>query len=151
MRTLSLFLIVTSGGFLLAGDKPDYSGTWRTEGSSTSDAAIQIQLKDKEIHLRDPGNAEEIVCNTVGKECQIKLEGKPAKVSYYYNGPMLVEWRLEGKDGKHVTKIRRKLSEDGRKMTVEIMPINPQGSTREVTYIRIDDPPAADQSPTAKR
>ncbi|MCC6590718.1 MAG: hypothetical protein IT168_28765 [Bryobacterales bacterium] len=151
MQTLMLFLVVTSGGFLVAGDKPDYSGTWRTEGSSASDAAIQIRLKDKEIRLRDAGATEEIVCNTVGKECQIKLDGKPAKVSYYYNGPMLVEWRLEGKDGKHVTKIRRKLSEDRRKMTVEIMPIEPQGSTREVTYIRIDDDRAASQSETAKR
>lgn len=31
------------------------------------------------------------MCNTMGKECEATLDGERVKVSYYYNGPMLVE------------------------------------------------------------
>ena len=34
---------------------------------------------------------------------------------------------LQGKDNEHVIKTRRTLSGDGKKMTVEVMPITPPG------------------------
>jgi hypothetical protein len=44
-------------------------------------------------------------------------------VSYWFNGTTLVEMMLQGKDNEHVIKTRRTLSGDGKRMTVEVMPI----------------------------
>ena len=120
---------------LAAADKPNLSGTWRLEqGSQVVDGilpAITIVQKESELHVSDasakPDSGSVIKCNTVGKQCEAKLGGDPIKVSYWFNGPVLVEMLSFGKDGDRVVKTRRSLSEDGKKMTVEMIQIVPAG------------------------
>ena len=67
----------------------------------------------------------EVACNTMGKECNGTVGGDAVTVSYWYNGPALVEMAIEGKNRDRVTETRRRLSDDGQKMIVEIIPMSP--------------------------
>jgi hypothetical protein len=133
---LSVLLgIAVVAGTLPAQERPNFSGKWKAEANAGE--SVEILQDEDSIRLAVAGQPE-IACNTMGKDCDVKLGGKPAKVSFYFNGPMLVEFRTEG---ERVTKIRRKLSEDGTRLTMEIMPLSPSGKTREVIWIR--EPEAA--------
>ena len=129
---VALFLLA---GLAIAADKPDLSGTWRLEGESHLVEgvlpAITIVQKESELHVADASaktnNKNAIDCNTVGKQCEAKLDGEPVKVSYWFNGPVLVEMLSFGKDGDRVIKTKRSLSDDGQKMTVEVIQIVPTG------------------------
>jgi hypothetical protein len=124
----------------LAAERPDLSGKWQLEGSK--EVVWSIEQQGDNIHIAQiapTGAAKtEIDCNTFGKECQSTFEGDRAKVTYYYNGPALVEMRIEG---DRVTKTLRKLTEDGGKMTVEIQHIVPSKTAEKLTYIRQQDQP----------
>jgi hypothetical protein len=121
-----------------SAEKLDISGTWRL-GSSASDSAkvIVIQQGVDEINIREVDTSgkvqTDVKCSTRGVECPIKINGDAAKVTYYFNGPTLVElvWR-----GKNVTKTRRSLSPDGEKMIVEVMAMNPPGDPEKFEYIK---------------
>jgi hypothetical protein len=118
------------------GEKPDFSGTWRLESGTPQDETVRIEQKEQEILVKAEAEQTAIKCNTMGQECDATVAGKAAKVTYYYNGPMLVEMRLEGRDSKRVVKIRRKLSDDGRKMTVEVMHISPPGDPEQMVFVK---------------
>lgn len=79
-------------------------------------------------------------CTTMGKECSGTSDGETAKVSYWFNGTALVEMLIEGKDGDKVTKTRRTLSEDGKKMTVEVQHISPAKESDKIV-LTLSSPP----------
>jgi hypothetical protein len=72
----------------------------------------------------------DISCNTEGQECKVKESGEPAKVSFWYNGPMLV--MMEQRHGNDfVTKKRFKTSDDGKTLSMEVVYIAPPGHKAE--------------------
>jgi hypothetical protein len=139
-----------------ASDKPNFSGTWRIDGDTQLAEgilpAITIVQNESELRISDAtvkAAADNVItCNTVGKQCEARLSGQPVKVSYWYNGPTLVEMLYEGKDNDRVVKTRRSLSDDGQKMTVEIIKIVPPGKP-SVKMVFVRDQQVASGNTTA--
>jgi hypothetical protein len=136
------------GTFIFAGiiwadpsARPDLNGVWRLEASQSeihsrvpSELTWQIEQTDNGIHLiqrEGDKNASEWRCNTDGKDCKAKDEGRTVVLSFYYNGPVLVELESEGANRDSITKKRISLSKDGNLITVEVVHLVPQGRPPE--------------------
>jgi hypothetical protein len=137
---------------LFAAEKPNFSGVWRMD-SVDDDSAKALKIDQSEQVLRISRDGEQdkptdISCNTVGKDCEATVDGQRVKVSYWYNGPVLVEMVFEGKNNERVIKTRRTLSEDGQTMMVEVIPMVPSGQSPEkLVFVRdqqVAAAPAAD-------
>lgn len=125
-----------------AQDRLDMSGVWRLAPAQSeihshvaSDLTWQIKETSEGIHwIQREGeskNLGEWQCGLDGKECKVKDEGHSALVSFYYNGPVLVELETEGANRDNVTKKRISLSPDGNSLTVEVVHLMPQGRPPE--------------------
>ncbi len=123
-------------------ERPDLNGVWRLEPSKCeihshvpTQLTWQIEQSDGTIHLiqrlGDNKNAGEWRCGTDGKDCKVKDEGRAAVVSYYYNGPVLVELESEGANRDTITKKRISVSKDGSLITVDVIHVLPQGRPAE--------------------
>ena len=153
MRICTVIALLLLACSVEAADKPNLSGTWRLERDSQVIEgvlpAITIVQKESELQVSDASeNASESVvinCNTKGKECEGKLGGHQVKISYWFNGPVLVEMISFGKDNDRVLKTRRSLSDDGQKMTVEIIQIVPPGKSPVKTVFVRDQKVIASQ------
>lgn len=136
----SVFAAVVFVSVCIAADKPDFSGTWRQETPAGEPAPVlEIKQSDTEFRVSTAAgqpNASEVTCNMVGKQCQALIDGEKVAVSYWFNGPTLIEMAIEGKNNDRVTETRRTLSEDGRTMLVEVIPIVPAGDSRKVVFKR---------------
>jgi hypothetical protein len=146
-RTGWLSLSLLSCALLQAAEKPDFTGTWHLDGGG-SESAVTIKQSEGTIQVStgsEKGDATQVTCNTVGRECNAQIAGEAAKVTYYYNGPMLVEMVYAGKNGARVTKTRRTLAAEGDKMTVEVIPMAPAGKSTKFVYVR-DAPVTSPQS-----
>jgi hypothetical protein len=129
---------------LLANDtRAELSGKWRLDTSTSqlhshppSDLlwTIDVDVKDDGIHFAetsaDKSSAWEVTCSTRGADCKVKDAAKPITVSFWYNGPALVEIETDGKN-KAVTKRRMTLSPDGSTLTVEVTHLVPDGRAPE--------------------
>jgi hypothetical protein len=124
------------------GSKPDLSGDWQLQGDSNRKIKLVIAEDSGQEKVRivetsaDADRKTEFDCSVKGKECQGTVEGEPAKITVYYNGPTLVELATRGR-GDKVTKTRRTLSPDGNSLTVEVVDIVPPGKKEKVTYSRV--------------
>lgn len=140
LRNLTIFLAPTL--LLLASsatqDHPDLSGSWKlnTAGSkikdqklSTECAKLTIAQKDESITLSE-SDGKPIVCTTAGKECQTK----GLKVSFWYNGPKLVQMEIKGHAGEQIRKRRLSLSADGKTLEMEVIPISPAGDASLLAF-----------------
>jgi hypothetical protein len=118
---------------LWSQDRPELNGVWRldTAHSTFSETRLKsqtltIKQEDESIKIDDTATEEsgkdrklEYECNTNGKECSLKVNGQPLKVSAYYNGAVLV--LIEQRKGNDLTTRKRmKTSEDGNTLTIEI-------------------------------
>jgi hypothetical protein len=130
----TLLLLASSA----AQDHPDLSGSWKLNvaGSkikdpklSTECAKLTIALKDESITLSE-SDGQQVVCTTAGKEC----ETKGSKVSFWYNGPKLVQMEIKGHAGEHIRKRRLGLSPDGKTLEMEVIPISPGGEASLLAF-----------------
>jgi len=135
-------IVLTGAAWADPPARPDLSGVWRLEPSQSeihsrvpSELTWQIEQTDDAIHLiqreADNKNADEWRCNTDGKDCKVKDEGRKVVISFYYNGPVLVELESEGSNHDNVTKKRISLSKDGNMITVDVIHLMPQGKPPE--------------------
>jgi hypothetical protein len=122
--------------------KPDLSGDWRPEtagDTSTNTARTLIEHTGDEIRIREPDGSDKAVtdvkCGVKGKECAARIDSINAKVVLFFNGETLVQLTTKGED---VVKTHRTISEDGQKMTLEVIPLAPPGKTEKVTFVRSD-------------
>ncbi|MBL8209848.1 MAG: hypothetical protein JNK87_04020 [Bryobacterales bacterium] len=120
---------------LVAADRPDLSGTWRLEGND-AETLIIAQTDDQVAIASKSPAATEVKCGVSGKACDGTIGGEKVSVSYWFNGPMLVEMATGGKRKDRVVKTRRSLSSDGQKMEVEVIPIAPVGKSEKLTYVK---------------
>jgi hypothetical protein len=117
----------------LPDGKPNFSGKWELQtkdGKPATGSAHIIEQNEKEIRIRDAAaeSRYDLKCGTKGTECKARLDGVEAQVTLWYNGPTLVTM---AKHGDTVKEIRRTLSTDGQKLTVEILPVVPTGGSSE--------------------
>jgi hypothetical protein len=122
--------------------RPDLNGNWRLDPSLSdlhshmpAQLTWQIEQNDNSIHLvqraQERKDPDDIRCATDGHDCRVKEEGHAATVSFYYNGPVLVELESEGQNRDTVTKKRMQVSSDGTTLTIEVIHIVPAGKPPE--------------------
>jgi hypothetical protein len=113
--------------FVFAADRPALNGVW--QGSSNSET-VTIHQKDDAVEIVEAGRqTSDLQCKTDGKACKIK----GGEVMFWYNGPMLV---LMETHGTRVVKKRFRPSDDGKNLEIEIIHIEPTGSTEKLTLAR---------------
>lgn len=76
----------------------------------------------------------EFECNTMGKDCEIKVAGRPSKVSMWFNGPKLVEMETRG---ARIVKRRFSIADDGETLDLETIPIVPAGKNEIAHFKRV--------------
>jgi hypothetical protein len=141
--TLACFCL----SFQAAGDSdhPNLTGKWRLDTTKSEIHSVKdiqewdIQQSDDviEIASQAQGRTESIKCATTGKDCNSKEAGESAQISFYYNGPMLIEMDLLGHNKEHVVKKRMKLGADGKTLEVEVMHITPQAPTDKLVFEKL--------------
>jgi hypothetical protein len=145
---VSVLLLATALAAFPSGT-PDFSGMWLlSEPALPDDKKIEwtIEQEGDKIRLvqsRPVADGKtEVTCGTRGKDCEATIDSRKAKVAFWYNGQMLVEMRYEDK-GERVTKTRRKLSADGKTMTVEVIQILPTKDSQRLVFVRSEQQQAA--------
>jgi hypothetical protein len=118
-------------------EKPNLSGSWRLNPAKSSshepkmaDVTWVIDQKDETaIHISQISKQADgkqvktdLDCTIDGKECSTSQK-EPSKISFWYNGPMLVQMEYRGPHREVIVKRRMKLSSDGNLMSVELIPI----------------------------
>ena len=74
-------------------------------------------------------------CNTSGRDCTIKSDGKKATVSVYFNGSLLVMMETRGNE---VLKRRFGVLAASGEMQVETIPLTGSGKAATERYKRLD-------------
>jgi hypothetical protein len=143
------FVIMAVGEQPMIEGKPDLSGAWQIETSTAGDQVPQWsidQTLDK-IHIKESLElgkvTTDVECGTKAVECPGRVDGKDASVVFYFNGPILVQITRKGKE---VTKVRRTLSDDGQKITMEVIPYVPAGDPKTVVLVRAAGQPQQQSS-----
>ena len=132
-----LAALLSVSAVALAEDFADTSklaGTWDQDGKT----GWKLVATNDGVHFtytRAGQTVADFECNTSGKDCPIKLDGKKATVSVYFNGPMLVMMQTRGND---VVKWRFGALASGNEMQVEMMPITGGGKSETLHYKRVD-------------
>ena len=125
-----------------AGDgtsRPKINGEWQMEAGAGKESPESWILEDKEnaIHITQFRNGQKLAefdCNTLGRECDVQDSGRQAKVSFWFNGPKLVQ--LETRDSK-VVKRRFSVGDQGDAMEVEVIPVVPEGKPEVLHFKRV--------------
>jgi hypothetical protein len=138
---LTVILLLSWGADALADDQSDRQkliGSWELQGGtgnsptsawtfSTARNAIRV------TQLDNSNKAADFACATDGTSCEIKIAGKKAQVSLWFNGPRLVEMETKGSE---VVKRRFKILPQGGVMEMEVIPIVPGGKTETFEFKR---------------
>ena len=139
MRVLviSLTSLLFAGVVLAADDatREKLTGQWQQTDGSSDKTTWTLKDSGDSIHVTSAGEpqaAGDFDCNTVGKECAVKVAGHKAKVSMWFNGATLVELETTGND---VVKRQFKVTGDGDTMEMETKAISPAGKD-ETTHFR---------------
>ena len=116
--------------------KPNLTGTWQVEGKPAEILVIEHAAEKISIHdaaATDGKSQTEFKCGVKGAECTGRVGGEEAKLVFYFNGPALVQTT---DNGKEVYRVIRKISDDGKKMTEERVPIVPPGAPETRTLVK---------------
>jgi hypothetical protein len=132
---LGIASIVLGAAFAEAGpDRQQLIGTWQSQGGESQTWKLAAKGEAMQIvRAENDRKVSEVECNTAGRECALKDEGKPVKVSMWFNGSKLVVMETRGSE---VLKRRFQASGDGSTMELETIPIKPQGKPETVRLTR---------------
>ncbi len=133
----------------IAADRTRLNGTWQLDSSQSQvsgerpkSETLTIDQKDGSFDLTQAivaanGSEEkfDIQCNTLGRECKLKEDGRPVQVSAWYNGPALVVMETHGSNGDALKK-RFTASEDGKTLSLEVVHITPPGAAERYTFVK---------------
>lgn len=135
MGTRVLYMAILIGSTALADDVADrakLAGAWLAdEGTSwvLQNTADTVKITQSQNGQR----VSEIECNVTGKECEVNESGHKAKVSFWFNGPKLVEFETKGSE---VVKRTFVVSGQQDVIDVEIIPIVPGGKAEKSQFHR---------------
>ena len=120
-----------------AADRAKLAGSWQLQDTAAKDVPSLWVIQDKGEGLRMSATQENhpaaaFECNTMGRECEFKDDGKSAKVLLYFSGPKLVQLETRGSDV-----VKRRFSASGDEMVVEIIPVVPPGKTETYRFKRM--------------
>lgn len=129
----------------MAADKPDLSGTWTIELDKSDFGMMpppskmerkvahkdpQITINTLQVTPRGERNSE-TKYTTDGKENEVQLMGRPAKVTAKWDGSALVVTTKLAVEGAEVVQVERwSLSSDGKTLTSEGTLSSPMGENK---------------------
>lgn len=148
MIRFSLLILLSSAGVLWGqSTRPDLTGTWKYDASRSSvkhskvsEQTWKIECGKDKIQFAETVQAEGKEtsrtwdCSTMGKECQVDDGGTQAKISMFYNGPALMEFRTRGED---VLRRSYTVKDDGKSLEVEITYITPQKESEKLVLAKV--------------
>lgn len=150
-KYLLISALALSAGF--AADRSELSGTWvldaghsQINGEKPKSETLIIDQKADSISVSESVVASagtekktDIACNTLGKQCNLKEDGRKLQVSAWYNGPALVLMEVRGNaDTGDASKTRFTTSEDGKTLKLEVTHITPPGASDSYTFLKQD-------------
>jgi hypothetical protein len=110
-------------------------GKWQPTTSAKDDSEVwALETVGDSLRLSHTlkQKTEAVECNTMGRDCEVKLGGRKAKVSLWFNGDALVEMETRGPE---VTKRRFSMAENDT-LKLEVMPIVPPGKPETTSFKR---------------
>ncbi len=113
---------------------PTIAGTWLLQ--SDSNEKLVLEHSGDKIHVQEfkgPELKSDFSCSDDGKDCSVKEGGHSEKVSFYFNGPKLVELETRG---DNVIQRHFALAGDGKSLEVEMVSISPPGKPDKMEYSR---------------
>lgn len=136
---MAIFLALAAvGSAQSAEDRDKLWGTWKTDAASPG-GTLALAEKDGNLHyqfLQSDEKKADFACNVVGRDCKVKADGKEATVSFYFNGPKLVQWE---KVGDKVVKRRFSIADGGEVLEMETTSIVPAGKPETVRLRRASE------------
>jgi hypothetical protein len=135
----SLALLLLIGAAAVAADNGDRDKlflSWVESGNSSA-STWTFSGNGDSFHVTQLDGTAKIAdypCQADGKQCTVKLAGKKAEVSMWFNGPKLV---LLETQGPIVVKRRFAVLEQGDTMEMELIPIVPGGKTETIQFKRV--------------
>lgn len=112
-------------------DRDGLVGTWTENGGNHG---WVIEANGAGLHMTQiegSGPIADFHCATDGHDCDIKISGKKAKVSLYYNGAALVQLETKGD-----AIVKRRFSVNGTALKVEVTPMTGKVVTEERQFAR---------------
>ena len=125
-------------------ERPDLSGTWKPDQATINsdqvnkEFALVIDEKGDSIHIqetrgpRPKDDVSSLTCPLTGEECAMRDGTDKAKAFVYYNGPVLVLLKTNGRKGDAVEKDRLTLSPTGNSLVMEIEHLEPVGKSEKL-------------------
>jgi hypothetical protein len=147
--SVTVFLALLSGVAALGSDQSDREkliGSWELAGAPLDSLSSYWTFSEQGESIRvtqQEGTTKvaNFQCHTDGASCDVKVSGKRAMVSLWFNGAKLVE--LETK-GSEVLKRRFEIISQGdgagEVMEMELIPIVPAEKTEIFRYKRLQQP-----------
>jgi hypothetical protein len=129
MRNIQLaaLAVLLLCGYVRADNDSDHAGllgSWQQQEDSGRGVVVWvIEVKGMDLHITESlgdRRISEFECPPKGAECEGTDAGKKAKVSMYYDGPVLVQFETAGSD---VTRRRFAIAGQPDVMEIEVMPI----------------------------
>jgi hypothetical protein len=132
-RLLALFLFAAACAVAELPDRPNFTGKWTSDNTKLDirQDADSIQITEEGAN---PDSRFSISCGTKAKECPMMDRGHKAVVRVWYNGPKLVVFKTDGRKGAVATKRRFTMAPSGDSFEMEIMPIDPPGDTKKLSF-----------------
>jgi|SRR5664279_5050254 len=124
-------------------DRANIAGIWELQTGGAKDPGERageswiLETKEDAVHITridDGHKLAEFECNTLGRECEVKDSGHSAKVTFWFNGPKLVQLETRG---SRTVKRRFSTVDQGNAMDVEEIPMSPEGKTVVRRFTRV--------------
>jgi hypothetical protein len=117
-------------------DRGKLMGSWQMEAAATDAAGWSFSPQGDSVKVTEveSGNTvADFVCGTDGTPCNVKISGKKASVSLWYNGPKLVVLEQRGSET-----VERKfmVATVGDQMQVEVLQMGPGGKNETLKFKR---------------
>ena len=118
-----------------AGDRAKLAGDWQPQDNSGPSWVVQNNADNVRITRLDNGQkVADYECNTMGRDCDAKINGRSGKVSMWYSGAILIVMETRGTEI-----VERHLRADGDKLEIEVLPIVPERRHETLKLIRRTD------------
>jgi hypothetical protein len=118
------------------GDRGKLMGAWQADPATEAAAKWTFSTQGDSVKVTEFESGTKVadfVCGTTGTPCDVKISGKKASVSLWYNGAKLVELEQRGSD----TLERKFVVASGPdQMEVEIVQMVPAGKSETLKFKR---------------
>ncbi len=134
MTGLLVLLLSSVSNAGAESDRDKLNGSWVQQGEAENSWTLNADGDNMHVTQTDGGKKiADFRCDTRGASCDVKISGKKAMVSMWFNGSKLLQMETNGSD---VIERSFTILAEGDVMEVEIIPIVPGGKKETLQYKR---------------